>query len=81
MATREQLRTMQTQQPFEPFLVRLADGRSFEVTHPELAACSKDGRSMTLYDDDGMHLLEMLTIVELVPATRPTSARRKAGGK
>ena len=72
---------MQTQQPFEPFLVRLADGRSFEVTHPELVACSKDGRSMTLYDDDGMHLVEMLMVIELAPQARPASARRKAGGK
>ena len=81
MATREQVRTMQTAQPFEPFLVRLVDGRSFEVTHPELVACSKDGRSMTLYDDDGMHLLEMLLVAEVVSARRPTSARRKTGGK
>ena len=35
MATREQVRLMQTAQPFRPFLVKLADGRHFEVTHPE----------------------------------------------
>jgi hypothetical protein len=81
MTDREQLRTMQTAQPFRTFLVKLADGRHFEVTHPELAACSKDGRSMTLYDDDGMHLLEMLMVVELVAQPRPASAKRKAGEK
>ncbi len=77
MTTREQVRTMQTAQPFHPFLIKLADGRHFEVTHSELVACSKDGRSMTLYDDEGMHLLEMLRVVEITPAGRPASSRTK----
>jgi len=81
MATREQVRTMQTSQPFRPFLVKLADGRHFLVTHPELAACSKNGREMVLYDDDGMHLIEMLLIVEMTPQSIPASSKRKASGK
>jgi hypothetical protein len=81
MATNTQVRTMQTAQPFRPFLIKLADGRHFEVRHPENVACSVNGREMTVYDDDGMHLLEMLLVVELTPAERPASAKRKAGGK
>jgi hypothetical protein len=70
---------MTTARPFRPFLVRLADGRHFEVTHPENAACSPNGRDMVVYDARGdMHLLEMLTVVELAPAERPASARRKS---
>ena len=37
MATREQLRRLQTAQPIRPFLVKLADGRQVEGRHPELA--------------------------------------------
>jgi hypothetical protein len=81
MATRDQLRQMVTASPFVPFIVKLADGRQFEVEHPELASCSVDGRSMSLYDRDGLHLLEMLLVAEMRPAGRPASARRKAPGK
>ena len=81
MATREQVRLLQTSQPFRPFLVKLADGRQFRVDHPELVSCSKNGREMALHDDDGMHVIEMLLVVEMTPQPGPTSAKRKAGGK
>jgi hypothetical protein len=81
MATREQVRTMQIAQPFRPFLVKLADGRHFRITHPELISCSANGREMVIHDDDGMHLIEMLLVVEMTPQTGPVSARRKSGGK
>jgi hypothetical protein len=60
-------------------VVKLADGRQFRVSHPELVACSEDGREMVLYDDDGMHLIEMLLVVEIAPQAPPGSARRKDG--
>jgi hypothetical protein len=74
MATREQVRSMQTAQPFRPFTVTLADGRSFRVTHPENVACSLNGREMALFDEQGMHLLEMLLVAEIirVPESAPT---------
>jgi hypothetical protein len=76
MATREQLRTMTTAQPFRPFVIRLADGQSFEVNHPEFVACSPNGRELVVYGDDGaMHLLEVLLVAEMarIPAqsTKP----------
>ncbi len=67
MATNQQVRAMQTAQPFRPFLVKLADGRHFEVRHPENVACSPNGREMVLFDGDEMHMLEMLLVIELVP--------------
>ncbi len=79
MATREQVRTMKTVQPFQPFLVKLADGRTFEVAYPELVACSKNGREMTIFDDDGMHLVEMLLVIELMPKSPSGTARRRPG--
>lgn len=81
MATNAQVRLMMTAQPFRPFLVKLADGRQFEVRHPENVSCSTNGREMVIHDDVGMHLIEQLLVVELVAAERQTSARRKGGGK
>jgi hypothetical protein len=77
MATNQQVRVMIRAEPFRPFLVKLADGRQFEVRHPENIACAPSGREMTVYDDAGMHLLEQLLVAELVPITQPSSARRK----
>jgi hypothetical protein len=81
MATNAQVRLMQTAQPFRPFLVKLADGRHFEVRHPENVACSQNGGEMVIFENDEMHLIEMLLVVELTPAERPASARRKGAGK
>ncbi len=84
MATREQVRQMQTAQPFRPFLVKLADGRSFLVRHPELVSCSLNGREMFLHDAEGVHLIEMLMVVELVAAPEGEAAgkpKRRRPGK
>ena len=81
MATNEQVRLMVRAEPFRPFLVKLADGRHFEVRHPENISCSRNGREMVVHDDAGMHLIEQLLVLELVPKSEPASARRKAGGK
>ena len=67
MATREQLREMITAAPFLPFAVKLASGRSLSVTHPELASCSVDGRSMWIHDNDGVHLVDMLLVEVMEP--------------
>jgi hypothetical protein len=71
MATRELVRRFQTAQPFRPFLVKLADGRQFEVRHPELISCDVRGREMFLSDDEGTHYIEMLLVAEMInsPAT------------
>ena len=76
MATREQLRAFLTRQPFRPFRIILGCDRTFTVRHPELASCSIDGREMVVYDDDGMHLLEMLMVEILEDANEP--ARNEA---
>jgi hypothetical protein len=68
MTTRELVRHMQTAQPFQPFLVKLADGRTFLVRHPELVSCSMNGREMFLRDEEGLHLVEMLLVAELAAA-------------
>jgi hypothetical protein len=71
MATREQLRRMLDRRPFEPFLVRLTGGRDFTVRHPELASCDIHGRGMTIEDEEGSHLVEMLLVEVMEPAARP----------
>jgi len=35
MATANQIREVVRAQPFRPFIIHLADGRTFDVPHPE----------------------------------------------
>lgn len=80
MATREQLRDMQTAQPFHPFVIRLNSGRSFIVKHPENAACDLFGRNMTVYDDEGMHHVEMLLVEVIEPIGAPAKPGPQGNG-
>jgi hypothetical protein len=75
MATREQLRNLQTAQPFRPFVIKMNSGRSFIIKHPENAACDQISRNMTIYDEEGMHHVEMflVEVIEALPAPSASS--------
>jgi hypothetical protein len=54
------VRRMITAQPFRPFVLNLVGRRSLTVTRPENAAASLDGQEMTIYDEYGLHDIDML---------------------
>lgn len=58
-------------EPFEPFVLRLADGGSLSVRHPEFVAIGKR-RLVVIEEDDSWSILEPLLIVSL-------DQRKKAG--
>lgn len=76
--TRDQVRTAMRAQPFRPFHVKLADGRTFRIDHPEFIAISPNGHEMVIYDDEGMSLIEMLMVVE-VRMAKPPEPQEKPG--
>ena len=51
-------------QPFEPFVLRLADGRSLPVPHPDFVALTPR-RVIVGADDDSWAVVEPLLIVSL----------------
>jgi hypothetical protein len=51
-------------QPFEPFVIRLADGRSLPVRHRDFVALGKR-RIVVVAEDDSTTMLEPLLIVSL----------------
>lgn len=64
--TIEQLKTVLRQQPFKPFTIRMADGRTFPVTHPDFVAPSPTGRTVIVYQpDDSFSVLDLLLMTEL----------------
>ncbi len=52
------------QQPFEPFAIRLADGRSLTVRHPDFVALTSR-RVIVGAEDDSWSIIEPLLIVSL----------------
>ena len=51
-------------QPFEPFVIRLADGRALLVPHPDLVAITPR-RVIVGAEDDSWSVVEPLLIVSL----------------
>jgi len=51
-------------QPFEPFSIRLADGRSLAVPHPEMVAVGKR-RVIVVEPDDAWMVIEPSLFVSL----------------
>jgi len=69
-------------QPFEPFSICLADGRSLAVPHPEMVAVGKR-RVIIVEPDDSWSVVLPLLIVSLDynAKRRPRSNRRKPSHK
>jgi hypothetical protein len=51
-------------QPFEPFIIRLADGRSLTIRHPDFVAVTPR-RVIVGAEDDSWSIVEPLMIVSL----------------
>lgn len=64
--TLERLAQFHSARPFKPFRVHVADGRSFDVTHPECLAYSPTGRTIVhVKDEEHMEVLDLLLVTSL----------------
>jgi hypothetical protein len=62
----EQFQAIVRQQPFRPFTIRMADGRSFTVNHPDFVAQFPSRRSIIVFQpDDSFSVLDMVLMSEL----------------
>ena len=65
-------------QPFEPFSIRLADGRSLPVAHPDFVAIGPR-RIVVVTEDDSWSVIEPLLIVSLDSnGSQPSGAAKPA---
>lgn len=64
--------------PFEPFSIRLADGRSLRVPHPDFVALTPR-RVIVGAADDSWSVIEPLLIVSLDYATPKKNGNGKRG--
>jgi hypothetical protein len=65
--TIEQLRAVHMVQPFRPFTIHLADGRSLFVSHREFLSQSQSGRTAIVSTPDDSHgIVDLLLVTSLV---------------
>jgi hypothetical protein len=58
------IRQARRRQPFQPFTLRLADGRALPVPHPEFVAISPQ-RIIVVAEDSSWSVIEPLMVVSL----------------
>jgi hypothetical protein len=76
------LRDVHRARPFRPFILRLADGRSIRVDHPELMAFLGAGRTIAVSypESDHFELIDLLLVnsVEVGRPRRGDQGRRRS---
>jgi hypothetical protein len=67
MATIEQVRDAMHKQPFRGFIVRLVDGRNFQIKHPDFVSvpATPRGRDLVIHDGAGTHHVDILHVVQV----------------
>ena len=64
--TIQQLRAVHRAVPFHQFTVYMADGRSFNVPHPDFLSMSPTGRTVIIYEEnDEFSILDLLLMTEI----------------
>ncbi len=82
MAQLERVREALHQQPFRAFEIRLLDGRSLTVKHPDFVALPPppQKRDIVVWDAAGVHVVDLALIHEITLKVEdePETPRRKA---
>ena len=59
----------------EPFSIRMADGKEYNVPHQDYISLSPKGTFATVYDDDeGYYILPLLTMTGIAGTNTTTNA-------
>jgi hypothetical protein len=78
--TIEQIRKVYEAQPFQPFIIHLADGREVPVRHREFIMAAPSGRTIVVALEDGtFDIIDLLLVtdLEIKPQTNGAGKRRK----
>lgn len=76
--TIQKLRELYDAQPFQPFIIHLADGRQIRAHHREFIAISPSGRTIIVYQSDDSHnVIDLLLVTDLEVKA---NGRQRRGG-
>jgi hypothetical protein len=77
--TSEQMRGAREANPFRPFTLRMADGRSFRILHRDYVSVSPGGRTVIVYEaNESFSILDLLLATEL--SVDPPAGQPAEGG-
>jgi hypothetical protein len=64
--TMERIRERYEAQPFQPFVLHMADGKEIPVLHREFMASSPTGRTIVVYQpDDTCEIIDLLLVTHI----------------
>ena len=76
--TIEQLRNSYDAQPFQPFVMHLADGREVPVRHRDFMMSAPNGRTVAVYQPDStLNVVDLLLVTDLEVKPAGNGARRR----
>jgi hypothetical protein len=76
--TIDQFRKLLHAQPFQPFVIHLADGRQMAVPHRDFASISPSGRTVIISQpDDTFEIIDLLLVTGL--ESRPAAGASTQG--
>ena len=78
--TIEQLRNVHLAQPFRPFIIHMADGRSLRVPHSEFLSHSESGRTIIVHQPGEKFSVIDLLLVNELEVDESTSSSSKGNG-
>jgi hypothetical protein len=67
--TTEQLTNRLAARPFVPFELRMADGRTIEVTHPEIVAYRGGRVAVVMNADESLEIIDLLLVPSILVQT------------
>jgi hypothetical protein len=71
----EEIRKVQRAQPFRPFVLHLADGREFQINHPEFLFLGHSERTAIVDDVDGsFEVIDPLLVTSVSVSMAPAKA-------
>jgi hypothetical protein len=78
--TIEQIRQCYEAQPFQPFVMHLADGREIAIRSREFMMTAPNGRTIAIYQPNStVNVIDLLLVtdLELQPATNGARRRKR----
>ena len=79
--TIDKIREIYNAQPFRPFVIHLADGRTIPVHHREFMLAAPSGRTVVVMQpDDSLNIIDLLLVTDLaIKAVSNGSGKRRRG--
>ena len=78
--TADALRGKLDTEPFEPFQMRMPDGRTLKVPHPEFVSLAPSGRIAIIWKGEGelYSTVDLLLVSDLEPLSNGAKRRRRS---